>query len=139
MPLSSPRWRPAASYAGPTVTLRSGTPFALIASAMVGKNRDHVSIQGRVTIDTSGEMRRTIADALRPMPPAVTLDLSGVTYIDTSGLATLLEASRIARLQGTRLVLHGLHSQPRDLLHFSQIDHLLDIAEWEPDGQGARR
>jgi anti-sigma B factor antagonist len=105
---------------------------------MVGEERQGVSIQGRVTIDTSGDMRRTIADALRSMAPAVTLDLSGVIYIDTSGLATLLEASRMARRQGTRLVLHGLHGQPRELLHFSQIDHLLDIAEPEPNRQDAR-
>jgi anti-sigma B factor antagonist len=67
------------------------------------------------------------------------LDLSGVSYLDTSGLATLLEASRIARRQGTRLVLHGLRGQPRELLHFSQIDHLLDIAEPEPDRKDPRR
>src|SRR5882762_11404748 len=102
-------------------------------NSMVGGKPNGVSIEGRVNIDTSGDMRRTIAEALRAMPPAVMLDLSGVNYIDTSGLATLLEASRVARQQGTRLVLHGLHGQPRELLHFSQIDHLLDIAESEPD------
>jgi anti-sigma B factor antagonist len=102
---------------------------------MVGETPQRVLIEGRVTIDTSGAMRRTIADALRSIPAAVMLDLSGVSYIDTSGLATLLEASRIARQQGTRLVLHGVHGQPRELLHFSQIDHLLDIAEAEPNGR----
>jgi anti-sigma B factor antagonist len=102
---------------------------------MVGKEPQRVSIEGRVDIDTSGDMRRTIAEALRSTPPAVMLDVSGVSYLDTSGLATLLEASRIARRQGTRLVLHGLQSQPRELLHFSQIDHLLDIAEPEPNGR----
>jgi anti-sigma B factor antagonist len=106
---------------------------------MVEEKRQGVSIEGRVNIDTSGDMRRTIAEALRSKPPAVMLDLSGVSYIDTSGLATLLEASRIARQQGTRLVLHGLHGQPRELLHFSQIDHLLDIAEPEPDGPASAR
>jgi anti-sigma B factor antagonist len=106
---------------------------------MVGSKPNGVSIHGRVNIDTSGDMRRTIAAALRSMPPAVMLDLSGVSYIDTSGLATLLEASRIARQQGTRLVLHGLHGQPRELLHFSQIDHLLDIAEPEPNGPASAR
>ena len=98
---------------------------------MAGEKPHGVSIEGRINIDTSNDMRRTIAEALRRMPPAVMLDLSGVSYIDTSGLATLLEASRIARQQGTRLVLHGVHGQPRELLHFSQIDHLLDIAEPE--------
>jgi len=102
---------------------------------MVGEVPQRVSIEGRVTIDTSGDMRRTIAEALRSIPPAVVLDLSGVGYLDTSGLATLLEASRIARQQGTRLVLHGVRGQPRELLHFSQIDHLLDIAEAEPNGR----
>ena len=100
---------------------------------MVGEKPDGVSIEGRINIDTSDDMRRTIAEALRSMPAVVMLDLSRVTYIDTSGLATLLEASRIARRQRTRLVLHGLHGQPRELLHFSQIDHLLDIAEPEPN------
>jgi anti-sigma B factor antagonist len=102
---------------------------------MVGETPQSVSIEGRVNIDTSGAMRRTIAEALRSIPAAVILDLAGVSYIDTSGLATLLEASRIARQQGTRLVLNGLHGQPRELLHFSQIDHLLDIAEAEPNGR----
>ena len=99
---------------------------------MVGTKLREVSIEGRVTIDTSSDMRRMIAEALHSIPPAVTVDLSGVTYLDTSGLATLLEASRIARQQGTRLVIKGLHDQPRELLHFTQIDHLLEIAEPEP-------
>ena len=100
---------------------------------MAGEKPHGVSIEGRINIDTSDDMRRTIAEALHSVPSAVMLDLSGVSYIDTSGLATLLEASRMARQQGTRLVLHGLHGQPRELLHFSQIDHLLDIAEPEPN------
>src|SRR5882672_4130827 len=106
---------------------------------MAGEKPHGVSIEGRINIDTSDDMRRTIAEALRSMPPAVMLDLSGVSYIDTSGLATLLEASRIARQQGTRLVLHGLHGQPRELLHFSQIDHLIDIAEPETNGPAGRQ
>jgi anti-sigma B factor antagonist len=99
---------------------------------MLGEKLRGVSIQGPVNIDTSNEMRRLIAEALHSNPPAVTVDFSGVTYLDTSGLATLLEASRIARLQGTRLVVAGLHDQPRELIHFTQIDQLLEIAGPEP-------
>lgn len=99
---------------------------------MVGNKPRGVSIEGPVNIDTSSDMRRMIAEALHSIPPAVTVDFSGVTYLDTSGLATLLEASRIARLQGTRLVVAGLHGQPRELIHFTQIDHLLEIAGPEP-------
>jgi anti-sigma B factor antagonist len=99
---------------------------------MIDEQQRGVSIQGRVTIETSSEMRRVIAEALRWIPPALAIDFSGVTYLDTSGLATLLEASRIARQQGTRLVVEGLHDQPRELLHFTQIDRLIEIVEPEP-------
>jgi anti-sigma B factor antagonist len=99
---------------------------------MVADRPPDVLIEGRVNIDTSSRMRSMIAKALRSIPPAVTVDVSGVTYLDTSGLATLLEASRIARQQGTRLVIQGLHDQPRELLQFTRIDHLLEIAEPEP-------
>jgi anti-sigma B factor antagonist len=102
---------------------------------MVEAEPPDVSIQGQVNIDTSGDVRLMIAKALSSMSPKVTVDLSKVIYIDTSGLATLLEASRIARQQGTRLVLEGLNGQPRELLHFSQIDHLFEFAEREPNGR----
>jgi anti-sigma B factor antagonist len=89
---------------------------------------DTVSIEGRVTIDNSGEMREKLAVALKPKPANVTVDFSRVTYIETSGLATLVEAFRIARRQGTRLLLTGIHGQPRDLLALTRVDQFFDIA-----------
>ena len=56
-----------------------------------------ISLQGRITVGNANEMRRKLADALLPQLPKLTVDLSGVTYMDTSGLATLMEAMRIAR------------------------------------------
>jgi anti-sigma B factor antagonist len=99
---------------------------------MAEEPRREISIQGRVTVETSSAMRGTLSDALSARPRQVTVDFGGVTYVDTSGLATLLEATRIARQQGTRLVLEGVDGQPRELLRFSRIDHLLDIADSTP-------
>ena len=56
-----------------------------------------VSLQGRITVSNANEMRRTLADALRLQPKEVTVDLSSVNYMDTSGLSTLMEAKRNAR------------------------------------------
>jgi anti-anti-sigma factor len=49
--------------------------------------------------------------------------------MDTSGLATLMEMMRIARQQGTRLVLSGLQNQPRYLLQVTDLDHVFEIEE----------
>ena len=94
---------------------------------------DKVAVHGRITIETSGEMRRMLSDALRAKPANVSVDLSDVSYIDTSGLATLVEAARIARRQGTRLILGGGNQdQPRYLFEITHLDRLLDMA-----GRGA--
>jgi anti-sigma B factor antagonist len=90
---------------------------------------DIVSLQGRITIGNANVMRSTLADALRPRPSQLTVDLSGVTYMDTSGLATLMEAKRIALQQSTRLVLSSLQEQPRYLFRVTDLDHVFEIEE----------
>ena len=86
-----------------------------------------VSLEGRITVGNANEMRCKLAEALLPRLPKLTVDLSGVTYMDTSGLATLMEAMRIARRQGTRLVLGGIQDQPRYLLEVTDLDHVFEI------------
>jgi len=87
------------------------------------------AIQGRVTVDNSDQMRRALVTALRDKPPSIAVDLSGVSYIDSSGLATLIEAARIARNQRTRLVLSGIRDQPRYFFAVTHLDRLFDIRE----------
>ena len=92
---------------------------------------ERVSLQGRITINNADEMRRTLSGALRSQLPKLTVDLSGVTYMDTSGLATLMEAMRIAHLQGTRLALSDIQNQPRYLLEVTDLDHVFELEEAE--------
>jgi anti-sigma B factor antagonist len=88
-----------------------------------------VSISGRVAIDTSSLMRDRLADALRSRPDVITIDLSQVDYMDTSGLATLIEAMSLARRQNTELLLRGVREQPRYLLKVSDLDRVFPIEE----------
>jgi anti-anti-sigma factor len=90
-----------------------------------------VAVQGRITVSNSAEMRTTLANALGTKPATVSLDLSGVSYLDTSGLATLIEAGGIARNQGTRLILSGMHDQPRYFFEITHLDRLFEIAGQE--------
>jgi anti-sigma B factor antagonist len=87
-----------------------------------------VSFDGRITVDNSNEMREKLRAALKVIPKALTVDLSQVTSIDISGLATLVEATRMARRQGTRLVLAGVQGQPASLFEVARLDQLFDIA-----------
>jgi anti-sigma B factor antagonist len=90
-----------------------------------------VVIEGRITINSSGEIRRKLLAAVHLRPTQVSVDLTQATYMDTSGLATLLEAVRIARSQGTRLVLIGVGGQPRSLFEIGELNRLFEFAPKE--------
>ena len=87
-----------------------------------------VEFHGRITVENSGEMRSALSKALRGKPPVLHVNLSDVSYVDTSGVATLVEAARICRKQRGQMILEGLHDQPRYLLEITHLDHLFDIA-----------
>ena len=50
------------------------------------------------------------------------IDLSGVTYLDMSGLATLLEALKAARECSVRLRITGISGEARNLVEIAQLD-----------------
>ena len=84
------------------------------------------SFEGRISIDNSNAMRNRLGKALKLKPKEIDVDLSRVTSIDISGLATLVEATRIARDQGTRLRIRGIQGQVQLLFAITHIDQMLD-------------
>jgi anti-sigma B factor antagonist len=88
-----------------------------------------VAIEGRITVSNSGDIRAALTNALRTKPARVCVDLSNVSYLDTSGLATLIEAARRARNQGTRLLLSGLRDQPRYFFEITHLDRFFETTQ----------
>lgn len=84
-------------------------------------------LTGHVTTDSSPEFRTRLLALLREEHPhQLTVDLEGVSYIDTSGLVTLIEALKIARHRGTTLTVKGLHGP---IVHLLQVTGLLRLFE----------
>jgi anti-sigma B factor antagonist len=66
-------------------------------------------LTGRIDMDSSPPVRDELIALLNvPHPRTVSIDFSGVTHIDSSGVATLIEALRIARNCKTELRLRAL-------------------------------
>jgi anti-sigma B factor antagonist len=86
-----------------------------------------VSLAGRLTIDSSPELRNQLLAVLYGETlKTLVIDLSDVPYVDLSGVATLLETLRIARSRKTGLQLRGLHDRPSYLL---EVTGLLSLFE----------
>lgn len=88
-----------------------------------------VCLSGRFDIDSSPALRdRLIALLKSRLPRMVSVDLFGVTQIDSSGIATLIEALKIARAGKTELRLQGLHDGLLRLFEFTGIASLFNAS-----------
>jgi anti-sigma B factor antagonist len=84
-----------------------------------------VSLSGRVTIDSSPDLRALLLERVNsPDSRFLTVDFYEVPYVDTSGLATLIEVLRAARRQGKTFSLSRLRERPRYLLEATRLLHL---------------
>jgi len=83
------------------------------------------SLCGRIDIDSSPAVRDALLALLNARHPGtVTIDLSAVTHIDSSGVATLIEALKVARAQKTEMRLQGLEDR---LLRLFDITGILSL------------
>ena len=79
-------------------------------------------LTGRITIDSSPDLRETLLKQLAtPGCRTLTIDFNEVAYVDTSGLAMLVEILKAARTQGKGFQLTGLKERPRYLLETTRL------------------
>ena len=84
-----------------------------------------VVVTGRVTVDSSPHLRPVLHEAIGAGPPAgVVIDFTAARYLDTSAIATLLEAATLASKQGVRLGVTGLGGEARALADATELDHI---------------
>src|ERR1700675_799145 len=112
----------------------------LASSGSISITVDHcgsdalVHFSGRINVDSSPDLRDCLLAILsqEPLPRAITVDLAGVPYIETSGIATLIEALRIARHHRTIFCLQGLSGS---VLRLFEVTGVLTLFEAGNSGQ----
>lgn len=88
-----------------------------------GSKQLSVAVAGRVSVDSSPDLRSALLEVLsRTAAPLMVIDLSAVTYLDMSGLATLLETLKAARERSVKLRMTGLSGEARNLADIAQLD-----------------
>lgn len=89
-----------------------------------------VTLSGRITIDSSPSLCTFLLQRLQSRScQSLTVDFYDVAYIDTSGLAVLVEALKAARDQGKAFRLTRLRERPRFLLEASRLLPLFDDSD----------
>jgi len=93
-----------------------------------------IEVRGEVDLYTSPQMREVIVRAASARTAMVVVDLSGVSYMDSSGVATLVEGLQFSRKYGGAFRLAGLGGAVREVFKFAKLEKVFEIY---PDATGA--
>ncbi len=87
-----------------------------------------VSLTGEIDLQHSPALRHHLMDLMFAQRD-VLVDLAGVSYIDSSGIACLVEAYQAARRNGTRFVLVAVSAPVMRVLQLARLDKVFALAE----------
>lgn len=82
---------------------------------------------GDVDLSCSRELQAHLRKSLESKPKLVVVNLAKVPYMDSSGVATLVEAMQISRKQSTKLVLCALQDRVRSIFEIARLDRVFTI------------
>jgi anti-sigma B factor antagonist len=96
-----------------------------------------VDVTGDITLYNSPEVRRTLLGLLKEKrAPRVIVNLLKVKYIDSAGVASLVEALKTSRDLKSGFALYGLSRTTREVL---ELTKLIKVFEVHDDEQAALR
>lgn len=91
-----------------------------------------LDISGDIDLANSPAMRKALLGEIRDKhTPKVFLNLKNVRYIDSSGIASLVEGLKASRDQGSRLILYGLSPAVREVMQLSRLQKIFEIYDNE--------
>lgn len=85
-----------------------------------------IFVNGEVDLSNSAEVRKTILGALKTTPE-VKVDLSEVEYIDSSGIAAMVEGLQFANSNARTFSLTNPSTQVRNILELARLDQVFNI------------
>jgi len=85
-----------------------------------------VALRGEVDLEHSPRARAVLLKAVEDAA-SVLVDLSGVTYIDSSGVASLVEAFQSARGRGSQFALVAMSAPVQRVLELARLDRVFTI------------
>ncbi|HXB69884.1 MAG TPA: STAS domain-containing protein [Candidatus Acidoferrales bacterium] len=94
-----------------------------------------VEVEGEVDLGTSGDLRHTLFEAL-PTVGKLALNLGAIRYIDSSGIATLIEVLKYAQQLKKEFVLFGLSPAVLEVFRLTHVIRIFQVFQTEQEALG---
>jgi anti-sigma B factor antagonist len=94
-----------------------------------------VDVDGDVDLGTSVDLRRKLFAAL-PLTHTLALNLHAIRYIDSSGIATLIEVLKDSQRLNKNFVLFGLSTAVEEVFRLTHVIRIFRIVQTEQEAVG---
>ena len=100
------------------------------SSTRVENNTTIVDVVGEIDLGSSPALRKTLMDVLNTTEH-LAINLSAVRYVDSSGIASLVEVLQAGRKAKKRVVLFGVTPAVMQVLQLTRLTGVFDIFSTE--------
>jgi anti-sigma B factor antagonist len=100
----------------------------------VGEYIHVVAVSGELDLSNSSGLVRQVESAVRSGRNCVVIDLTGVTHIDSTGLAALIESHHLTHARRGRLALVAHSDSIRRTIEVRGLDRLFTILRTREEG-----
>ena len=84
-------------------------------------------LEGEIDLHVSPRVAASLAALVEQKPERLVVDLSKVSYIDSSGLAVLIEGMQNVEAYGGKFMLAGLQENVRPIFEIARLDQVFII------------
>lgn len=97
-------------------------------------NATIVDVTGDITLYNSPQIRKVLLDLLREKRvPRVIVNLQNVRYIDSAGVASLVEGLKVSRDLKSGFALYGLTRTTREVLELTRLIKVFEVHDTEEE------
>jgi len=94
-------------------------------------DRTTIVLAGDVDLHHSPALHAALVGVANDRPRKLILDLRGVSYMDSSGVGTLVEVFRRVSAYKGKMVLFGMNGRVRSVFEITKLDRFFTICETE--------
>jgi anti-sigma B factor antagonist len=93
----------------------------------VSERPNVLPLDGEIDLHVSPRVAISIAQIVKKKPDKLVIDLSRVTYIDSSGLAVLIEGMQNVEEYGGTFAIAGMQETVRSIFEIARLDQVFRI------------
>jgi anti-sigma B factor antagonist len=91
------------------------------------QNLDIVKLSGRLVMADAPEARESFKTIIENGSGHLIIDLSGLLFVDTSGLSVLISAYKLVRAKNGHMALCGIPSNVQALLELTRLNEIFEL------------